>query len=130
MTEREKLIEILLDGVTFTDTYKNTAQMQVEYVADHLLAHGVIVPPCKVGDIVYAKGWWWRDGDDVATYQITNITITQNKKGEWTKKYRAMRFLNGKTIDYPLNFSFEEIGKTVFLTKEEAEKALAEMEKK
>ena len=52
-TERERLIEILLDGVTFTDEYKNTARMQAEYVADHLLANGVIVPPCKVGDTVY-----------------------------------------------------------------------------
>lgn len=86
----------------------------------------IIVPPCKVGDIVYAEGWWWRDGDDVATYKITNIAISQNKKGEWTKKYRAMRFVNGKTIDYPLDFSFEEIGKTVFLTRGEAEKALRE----
>ena len=24
-----------------------------EYIADYLLAHGVIVPPCKVGDTVY-----------------------------------------------------------------------------
>ena len=118
MTEREKLIELI---------------SQVQYMgglegklADHLLSNGVIVLPCNAGDIVYAEGWWWRDGKDIVAYQITNITITQNKKGEWTKKYRAMRFENEKTVDKQLNFSFEEIGKTVVLTKEEAEKALKE----
>lgn len=50
--------------------------------------------------------------------------ISQNKKGEWTKKYRAMLLRNGKTIDCQLNFKFDDIGKTVFLTKEEAEKEL------
>lgn len=31
------------------DDYKSRS----EFVADHLLANGVIVPPCKVGDTVY-----------------------------------------------------------------------------
>jgi hypothetical protein len=61
-------------------------------------------------------------------YQITNITINQNKKGVWTKKYRAMAVENGKTIDWQLNFEFDAIGKTVFLTREEAEKALERSE--
>ena len=89
----------------------------VELLADYLLAEGVIVPPCKVGDIVYTTLWH---------YEITNITITQNKKGVWTKKYRAMKVVNGKTIDWQLNFAFDDIGKTVFLTKEEAEMKLKE----
>lgn len=93
-------------------------------IADHLLADGVICPPCKVGDVVHAKGEWWLDKDEVVDYLITNIAITQNKAGEWKKKYRAMRFFGGKTYDSQLNFSFEDIGKTVFLTREEAEQAL------
>ena len=98
----------------------------IESIADHLLANGVIVPPCKVGDFVWAKCFWWDDLSGIALYQITNISISQNKKGEWTKKYRAMRFKDGKTYDSQINFSFDEIGKTVFLTREEAEKALNE----
>ena len=43
---RDKLIE-LLDGKSIDTT------ADVEYVVDHLLANGVIVPPCKVGDTVY-----------------------------------------------------------------------------
>ena len=85
--------------------------------------------PCAVGDIVYAPHWCWTTIDrTIVPYQITNITITQNKKGEWTKKYRAMEVKNGKTIDWQLNFAFDEIGKTVFLTPEEANKKLKELE--
>lgn len=80
--------------------------------------------PCAVGETVYAYQYQWQKDSEIAPYQITNITITQNKKGVWTKKYRGMQIKNGKTIDWQINFEFDEIGKTVFLTKEEAEKAL------
>lgn len=95
----------------------------VSRIADHLFANGVIVSPCKIGDMVYVHDKWGRT-EDICSYQITNLTITQNKKGVWTKKYRAMWFVNGKTVDAQFNFEFEDIGKTVFLTKDEAEKAL------
>ena len=49
---RDRLIEILLDGVTFTDEYKFPARKQAEYVADRLLANGVLVPPCKVEPMI------------------------------------------------------------------------------
>jgi hypothetical protein len=52
---RDRLIEViaksnlvLVDGGIHPDTHQ--AQ---EALADHLLAEGVIVPPCKVGDKVY-----------------------------------------------------------------------------
>ena len=127
---RDRLIEliaksglVLVDGGIHPDTH-----LAQEALADHLLAEGVIVAPCKVGDIVYAPHWHWGTyiNGDIMPYQITNITITQNKKGVWTKKYRAMEVQNGKTIDWQLNFEFDAIGKTVFLSREEAEKALAE----
>ena len=83
--------------------------------------------PCKVGDTVYHEKKYatWLRG--VNEYQITNIIVSQNKKGIWTKKYRAMMLLNGKTTTTSVDFSFEDIGKTVFLTKEEAESALEKM---
>jgi hypothetical protein len=116
---RDRLIELIKKG---NGGYHFNS---LELIADHLLAEGVIVPPCKVGDVVYAPHWHWGTyiKGDIMPYQITNITITQNKKGEWTKKYRAMEIKNGKTIDWQLNFEFDELGKTLFLTREEAEKA-------
>ena len=83
-------------------------------------SENVVELPCKIGDTVYVVDSW-RVTDEPIPYQITNLTITQNKKGVWTKKYRAMWIKNGKTVDCQHNFEFAEIGKTVFLTKEEAE---------
>ena len=77
--------------------------------------------PLEVGDVVWSNKFYFykRENGEPLPYQITNITITQNKKGEWTKKYRAMELRGDKTIDSQLNFSFDEIGKTVFNSKEE-----------
>lgn len=85
---------------------------------------------CKVGDTVFHRKEYTATFTGIREYQITNIMISQNKKGEWTKKYRAMMLLDGKTIDCPINFAFDDIGKTVFLTKAKAEKALEEMDEK
>ena len=104
---------------------------QVQYMgglecrlADHLLAEGVIVPPVSiVGQTVYLS--WIYDGvKGIACLEVTHI-ITDYKKsyirtdfatddeGFWEK-------YNGGQFD------FEDFGKTVFLTREEAEKALRE----
>lgn len=99
-------------------------------IEDKICEGKIVELPCAVGNIVYAPHWHWGTyiKGEIMPYQITNITITQNKKGEWTKKYRAMEVQNGKTIDWQLNFEFDAIGKTVFLTREEAEKALERSE--
>ena len=59
MTERERLIELLKE----VNTMRNMRQGLGE-CADYLLANGVIVPPCKVGDTVYTnismQGWYMR----------------------------------------------------------------------
>ena len=115
---RDRLIDLIQGSVGGCERHC------AAHVADYLLANGVIVPPCKVGDTVYSYFHRWREDDGIFPYQITNITITQNKKGEWTKKYRAMQLIEGKTIDWQLNFSFDDLGKTVFLTREDAEQAL------
>jgi hypothetical protein len=84
------------------------------------------VLPCRVGDTVYSLLYWWDKDSGIVPYQIKNLTMTQNQKGEWTKKYRAMQLKNGKTIDWQLNFDFDMLGKTVFLSREEAENVLKE----
>lgn len=127
MTDRDRLIELNRKAKLYAQEKADErgGLVFIDDEVDYLIANGVILPPCKVGDMVYSFGYDWQKAKDViAPYQITNITITQNKKGVWTKKYRAMRVLNGKTIDTQLNFEFDEIGKSVFLTREEAEKSL------
>lgn len=67
-----------------------------------------IIPPCKVGDTV-----WDTEGN---AWKVFAITIWQDCIGLKTANNRGVRktFTIGK----------HSIGKTVFLTKEEAEKAL------
>ncbi len=125
---RDRLIELVMNTpklpITVGGRNNGKTYQTAGNIADHLLANGVIVPPCKVGQTVYSYLHRWKKEDGIAPYQITNITITQNKKGTWVKKYRAMQVVDGKTIDWQFNFDFDDIGKTVFLTKQEAEKAL------
>lgn len=83
----------------------------------------VIVMPCKVGDIVYKDNKTWSSITGAQPFQITNIMISQNKKGVWKKQYRAMWLYNGKTVDSQINFFFEDIGVNVFLTLGEAVRA-------
>ena len=88
---------------------------QVQYMgglegklADHLLAEGVIVPPCKVGDTV-----WSIVAAFVVSFEVEKIEITSQGGFFGTSGCFYWR-------------SFEDFGKTVFLTKEEAENALKE----
>ena len=75
----------------------------------------VIELPCSVGDIVWARSWYYGEAGNWKTWQVTNLTITQNKKGVWTKKFRAMRLNNGKTTALALEFSADDVGQIVFL---------------
>lgn len=76
-------------------------------LADHLLANGVIVPICKLGDTIY------RIGDNGKIYGDWEITLIQAYPDETLY------------VDDSDNYFVEsDIGKTVFLTREEAERAL------
>lgn len=96
---RDRLID-LLQSVP-TDYEGNVG---IGAIADHLLAEGVIVLPCKVGDTVY----WYNMGGKLSEAKVTMIGF-------------AARLDNGFEYDVP----FDELGKTVFLSRDEAEYALA-----
>lgn len=101
---------------------------QVQYMgglegklADRLLAAGVIVPPCKVGDAVYYINTrphieLYRD----KVYEAVVSRIVTNSLG-------VSLVILIKTDEWVCEVpSIYDFGKTVFLTREEAEKALAE----
>ena len=94
-----------------------------EYFADHLLANGVIVPPVKIGQTIYRMNIYndaYREATVVAIYYAED------------KKYHPKPHILVHHGDERgrLRINFSDFGKTVFLTKEEAEKALAEIEGK
>ena len=99
----------------------------IERLADHLLADGVIVPPVKVGQTVYVNGFGVAEPHCVVSVQA-NIGISG------FVRWRIEAWLKGEFLvsrDSGFDFWLEdEFGKTVFLTKEEAERALAERREK
>lgn len=109
MTEREKLIKLLDDGCR--KAYDDITGKRVnEFVADHLLENGVIVPPCKVGDTVYVEAYGEITNAYVCLFEVCSKTIC------------AKLYIDPDTYEY---YDIEN----VFLTREEAEKALDEITK-
>lgn len=81
--------------------------------------------PCAIGDTVYTnhsvQGWYFRRRDLPYKAEVVHIGISNG-----VNNYINVDFGNG----HMLQFKFSDIGKTVFLTHQEAEDKLAEMEGK
>ena len=114
MTGRERLIDKIKKSL-FKHIYKSCNLS--ESIADDLLADSVIVPPCKVGDMVYILA-----GHNGHKYeQDTCEGFYIGDDGVVQVRVRNMKGNHG---------TYGVFGITVFLSKEEAEKALeAENEK-
>ena len=113
MTDRDRLIE-LLSGKSI-DT-----KVDVEFVADTILADGWIRPPCKVGDKVYYVS------DSPINFSVQANTIYEAHIS------RMVTTQYGTTLVIKIHNSYgcteipdiNDWGKTVFITREEAEQAL------
>lgn len=111
MTERERLYDLIVDADNefFRETPYGTAQERIEKTVDHLLANGVILPPCKIGDEVYRiskrYGCW-----EVLPRYVDSLTFGRDYTGE------LVWILETTTDDM--------LGNTVFLTREEAEEEI------
>lgn len=112
---RDRLIEVLKN--------KPYGHSSYEEFADYLLASGVVVPPCKVGDVVYTnfamQGWYYRDKD--RPYSAKIVFMGLNNSEEMGGGLINVLFKKNGNM---MQFRFSDIGKTVFHTREEAEKAL------
>ena len=112
MTDRDRLIELYENSLP--KSIEVWQRKYTEEAVDYLLANGVIVPPCKVGDIVYTIF----EGD------IEALKITHTKTEESADF--VYRYYDAKNKFLGMPFSDRSIVKTVFLTKEEAEEKLKE----
>ena len=128
MTERERLIKLLMQGELEADKQGvfncSRSEWKAEIMADFLLSNGVIVPPVKVGDTVYEIRENGRSPISgrrfdrcITTVQMLDCAVIRKST------------LYAKEKRYAKNDSVR-LGKTVFLTREEAEKALEEREQK
>lgn len=82
--------------------------VRVECLADYLLANGVIVPPVKVGQMVYSIN-------------------RKSMGGHWEdNRYIVDKWDDFKVCEIPFSLTLWECGwKDIFLTREEADAALA-----
>ena len=127
MTDRDKLIELIQEAEDDYMVYEMGAQAlaigifksREEYIADHLIANGVICPPCKVGDKVYIVKS--RTSDDKNLYIIEDVVkrIVVDKSEDTGFIHSRIEFFNTSSVS---DWLFQNI----FLTREEAEKALKE----
>ena len=108
MTERERLIELLNKSCEERGWIMNGAGT----IADYLLANGVILPPCKVGQEVYFISTFFSLADDPLKEKVCGMkTYSDNMKFTFVTASQRC-------------FDEDKLGKTVFLTREEAEQAL------
>ena len=114
MTERERLIELLMQGdiAAAKQGVFNCCmcRREAETIADYLLENGVIVPPVKVGDTVYI----FERGSYI-------IPICGQGKPHWEIKIEKCSFKYWLLDNH-------KFGVNMFFTREEAEKALKERE--
>lgn len=116
---RDRLIELLTDNLPHCDNpLQDTYDEIVERLADHLIENGAIMPPCKVGDTVYLIKYHYSDRRVVLPYKVTEILYSSSRG------VRPFVFVTNT------GYSFDncDIGDIVFLTREDAEKALRERE--
>lgn len=118
---RNRLIELLKTSNKAAILRKENPHFVTEetdeesIIADYLIKNGVILPPCKVGDTVYVVSMGYID-----IYNIVSVS-------SYKSKYQNLSsFVAEHYEDNERKIGFEEknINKYVFLSKEEAEKAL------
>lgn len=114
---RDRLVELLYRAHHNASCVMNEGGSEEEILeeeARYLLKYGAILPPCKVGDTV-----WFELYGQIESAVIYHCTCELSRKG---------CFLSGAyakdTRGLELSFNENSIGKTVFLTREEAEQAL------
>lgn len=121
---KEKLIKLLNAMI---DENKDK-HITTEVMADYLIQNGVIVLPCKVGDVVYAKS-----GCFPFRYDHGNIIPCEAIVFKVTKRNKLIKLrplVEGAmgARHHETWFPISAFGITVFFTKEEAEKKLKECE--
>lgn len=112
---QDRLIELIHESDLSLDSVR---------LADHLIANGVIVLPCKVGDTIYLP--WEFDGiKSIAFLTVTHIIFDSEHN------YVKTNFDTDDEAYYDKykcgRYDFEDFGEIVFLTIEGAKNALAKM---
>ena len=117
MKDRDRLTELILKSEILCTTCGEVSNTYcAEYLADYLLANGVIVPPLSLNQIV-----WKVTNTNIDKCRVSGIT--QKADGSFKIRLTHSRYRSVFEI------APDRLGKDVFLTKEEAEEKLKELGK-
>lgn len=106
MTDKERLTNIIHNA---QNKYLNLLKFESSILADYLIANGVIVPPCKV-----EQQLWFVENGEVKASTVDRLVYEELSTDDIFTRIEG----------YGFSVFFEDVGKIVFLTREEAEKAL------
>lgn len=118
---RDRLIELVCEATQEDNCVAHCNYppcIKCKSISDHLIANGVVVLPCKVGDVV----WVWNQHLS-HIYKNTVVCIKIRGTG-LCKNIIVVEYRNVHGETSCRKFTWSQIGKQVFLTREEAEKAL------
>lgn len=141
MSDRDRLVELLKKGqaeysersvaeikkLLYEKHKYNSKTDKVgnlwDFLTDHLLSNGVIVPPCKVGETLYFLY-------DRTYANIPDLTPLIYKTNDWyfDIDQKGISILPRNIHSYRGKHHYC-LGETVFITREEAEQALRERKK-
>ena len=116
MTDRERLTALLMAGAG--DCLGKGGALNCSKLADYLLEHGVIVLPCKFLSKCYVLPTRNNNLSDITETKCLGFILSQDS-------YNANLVTEKNKLYQPC---FGAFGKTVFLTREDAERALKERE--
>ena len=132
MTERGRLVELLMKGELEADNQGvfncSRSKWKAEILADFLLENGVIVQNVRLGDKIYEI----ISPKDREPYFITAtvcaVHIADGSRNSCQHKRESYIVAECSGTKYVHKYPISKFGKSVFLTREEAEKALKESE--
>ena len=111
MTDKERLTNIIHNA---QNKYLNLLKFESSILADYLLANGVILPPCKFLQKCFVIPTIENNLSDITETKCIGFSLSHDS-------YNANLITDKNKLYQPC---FGAFGKTVFLTREEAEKAL------
>lgn len=119
--QKDRLVELMGECFATYINVTNLLEFEKRILADYILANGVIVPPCKVGDVVYYLNRRYHISLYKNTiYEAKVVRIVTTSLG--TALVIHIRDESG-CCEVP---DIRDWGITVFLSREEAEAKLKE----
>ena len=133
MTENERLTEII-ENINIWD------KIETSIIVEYLLDNNIIVPPCRVGDIIYKVRKDFTlcsQGEKPNDYGCQGCDVPCNSETIYFIDSGKIKYIQKSADDITVVADWEYcldnknyiVGEEVFLTKEEAEKSLKESEK-